>query len=240
MVDFNLDKNDIKKIIDDNVKKYEIDESNANIIYESFEGAWKEYQKKKSNQISPENDDILYAKMKFSKLKSTNFDLIKKKPKINFDKIDKDELNKMYKKKERRYSISGIRNENYILKGVKVIDNIKKEFVVDELKLKSKAKSQNLIENTKKKKLSQSVMLAKTIKTKSEKIEPEDKKEKFKEKNEIKEENEDEEERNNINNNKDNNEEIKDNKIEKNIINEEINNNKDNNEEIKDNKIEKK
>ena len=46
MVDFNLDKNDIKKIIDDNVKKYEIDESNANIIYESFEGAWKEYQKK--------------------------------------------------------------------------------------------------------------------------------------------------------------------------------------------------
>ena len=239
MVDFNLDKNDIKKIIDDNVKKYEIDESNANIIYESFEGAWKEYQKIKSNQISPENDDILYAKMKFSKLKSTNFDLIKKRPKINFDKIDKDELNKMYKEKERRHSISGIRNENYILKGVKVIDNIKKEFVVDELKLKSKAKSQNLIENTKKKKLSQSVMLAKTIKTKSEKIEPEDKKEKFKEKNEIKEENEDEEESNNINNNKDNNEEIKDNKIEKNIINEEINNNKDNNEEIKDNKIEK-
>ena len=43
----------------------------------------KNIKKKKSNQISPENDDILYAKMKFSKLKSTNFDLIKKKPKIS-------------------------------------------------------------------------------------------------------------------------------------------------------------
>ena len=179
MVDLNLDKENIKQILDFNIQKYGVDNNNATILYENLESTWKENEKKKLNQIAPENDDILYTKMKLSKLKTCND--LRRKNIINFEKVDINELNKNNKNnknKKRRNSISGIRNEKYILTGINVFDAIKKVFIAD-LKVEEKSKSENV---NKRQNLIKSVKLPSKLieKEKSENLEKTDKKGKFK------------------------------------------------------------
>ena len=139
MVDFKLDKNDIFKIIDKKIEKFEIIDSFKNLIYENIYNVLKDRESKQHHFVE---DEISY----FVRIRQRSIKKYKKQININNMIFNANNKNNNINNTKIRDKSWDIFNRKFVMEKNRVIDNIKKEINKNknDLVISKKTKSEGI------------------------------------------------------------------------------------------------